>query len=71
MKKGARTNLGDQVKIATIIKGDYARLLIKLKVKGRIRTYTDGVYRALDLLLDKTTAQNLQLSQAGSLEEEP
>jgi len=70
MPKMVEHTTSDQVKVATILKGDYAKLLIYLKVRGRIRTYTDGVYRSLDLLLDKTTAQDLQLRQAGSLGEE-
>lgn len=57
----------DRVKLAMILRGKYARLLIRLKTEGRIRSFTDGVLRALDLLAEKTAMQDIQFNQAESL----
>ena len=57
----------DRVKISLILRGDFAELLIRLKERGRIRSFTDGVLRGLDLLAEKTATQDLRRSRAESM----
>lgn len=57
----------EKVKISLIVRGDFAELLIRLKERGRIRSFTDGVLRGLDLLAEKTAAQDLRRNRAESV----
>ena len=63
----AKEEIGQKIRINTIIDGEPAKWLGEWKQRGLITSYTDGIIQALKIYNEKQTEQDLKKAQIATL----